>query len=290
MKKMYLLRFIAFTLIVTCFGNAAIADVIQKKDTVSGIVIDKKKQPLPGAKVEIMGQSYSAFTDIDGRFSIKCDPGAKKVLVTYPKLKAAKKKIKPDMTVQIGRSWKQVPEHYQWFVGANIGVGYTYFEDYSGYNDNPYDFDADFLSPTISIMVGRVKAVGWYLKAFINPSVKPNDFSNYDSPYYDDANPSYRYYVIQSDSKCFNSGLILGGMVRLGCPLHLYLGGGFAYTDLTTGNPYYRYHKYSWQIDMGFLFRIKDNFGINWSMNLGDNDTYSYGSFTNLGVSYFFNK
>lgn len=266
MKKMYLLRFIAFTLIVTCFGNTAIADVIQKKDTVSGIVIDKKKQPLPGAKVEIMGQSYSAFTDIDGRFNIKCDPGAKKVLVTYPKLKAAKKKIKPDMTVQIGRSWKQVPENYQWFVGANIGIGLTevYIDD--------YNYEEDFMSPTISIMAGRVKAVGWYVKAFVNPSVGP-------------------YWTDSLNERCFNNGLILGGMVRLGCPLHLYLGGGFAYTKLSQ-MPSFLYNRYSWQIDMGLLFRIKDNFGINWSWNIGTNNRYNYmyGSVTNIGVSYFFNK
>ena len=279
MKKMYLLRLIAFTLIFICFENTAVADIIQKKDTVSGIVIDKKKQPLPGAKVEIMGQSYSAFTDLDGRFIIKCDPGAKKVLVTYPKLKAAKKNIKPDMTVQIGRSWKQVPEHYQWFVGANIGVGMTFTSieklNKSSYYDDYYE--ADFVSPTISLMAGRVKAVGWYVKSFVNPPIKPVDDNWSDL----------------RNNRCSNFGVILGGMVRLGCPLHLYLGGGMVRTNFSDLKmTEYDYSNTGWQVDMGLLFRIKDNFGINWSMNVGtdNNGAYMYGSYTNLGVCYFFNK
>ncbi|MDE6786573.1 MAG: carboxypeptidase-like regulatory domain-containing protein, partial [Muribaculaceae bacterium] len=263
MKISHLFRFAALLLIFTLFSNTAVADVIQKKDTVTGIVIDKKKQPLPGAKVEIVGQSYSAFTDLDGRFNIKCDPGAKKVLVTYPKLRAAKKKIKPDMTVQIGRSWKQIPEHFQWFVGANIGIGLT--ETYTS-SDNFYynDYEDDFVSPTISVMAGRVREVGWYVKAFVNPSVRMIDPDWSDFP----------------DNKCSNFGAILGGMLRLGCPLHLYLGGGFVRTNFSNLNKVqYNYSNYGWQIDIGLLFRIKDNFGINWSMNLGGDtkhDAYMY--------------
>lgn len=281
MKISHTFRFVALLLIFTLFSNTAIADVIQKKDTVSGIVIDKKKQPLPGAKVEIVGQSYSAFTDLDGRFNIKCEPGAKKVLVTYPKLKPAKKKIKPDMTVQIGRSWKQIPEHFQWFVGANIGIGVTFTEitrhSYSPYYDYYDDYyEDDFVSPTISVMAGRVREVGWYVKAFVNPSARSIDPDWSDIP----------------DNKCSNFGAILGGMLRLGCPLHLCVGGGFVRTNFS--NPImseFEYSNYGWQVDMGLLFRIKDNFGINWSMNIGTSgDSYLYGSYTNLGVCYFFNK
>lgn len=279
MKISHPLRFAALLLIFTLLSNPAIADVVQKKDTVTGIVIDKKKQPLPGAKVEILGQSYSAFTDLDGRFNIKCDPGAKKVLVTYPKLKPAKKKIKPDMTVQIGRSWKQIPEHFQWFVGANIGIGVTFTDITTGNNSSYYDdyYEDNFVSPTISVMAGRVREVGWYVKAFVNPSVRMIDPDWSDFP----------------DNRCSNFGAILGGMVRLGCPLHLYLGGGFVRSNFS--NPImseFHFSNYSWQMDMGLLFRIKDNFGINWSMNIGTNKdaSYTYGSYTNLGVCYFFNK
>ena len=288
MKKKFLSRFAVILLTLVFFSELTLADVIQKKDTVSGMVIGKNKEPLPGAKVEIVGQPYSAFTDFDGRFNIKCEPGAKRVLVTYPKARAIKKKISPDMTVQIGRTWRQVPEKYQWFVGANIGYGITAadfpVEKLISSPDNsfdPYwekrDFTDDFISPTISVMAGRVKVVGWYLKAFVNPSVET------------------AWYEWSADGKsgvrCSNAGLILGGMVRLGCPLHLYLGGGFSYANIS-GLPTTRYSHYAWQYDMGLLFRIKDNFGINWSMNVGEskNADFFYGSYTNIGFCYFFNK
>lgn len=282
MIKACLLRIVSFLLIAGFWCNQALADVIQKKDTVTGLVIDSKKQPLPGARVEILGQSYSAFTDIDGRFNIKCEPGAKKVLVTYPKARAIKKKIQPDMTVQIGRTWRQVPERYQWFVGANIGIGMTFpdielpatpeEEDWGYYRNY---FDVDFHSPTISVMAGRVKVVGWYVKAFVNPAVKSSWDYDYNYP----------------NSRCSNFGMIAGGMVRLGCPLHLYLGGGFTHTNFSEIPKDY-YHNIAWQFDMGLLFRIKDNFGINWSMNVGEskNADYFYDSYTNLGFCYFFNN
>lgn len=289
MKKKYLLRFAVILLTLVFFSEPTLADVIQQKDTVTGLVIGKNKEPLPGAKVEIVGQPYSAFTDLDGRFNIKCEPGAKRVLVTYPKAKAIKKKISPDMTVQIGRTWRQVPEKYQWFVGANIGYGITAADfllerqlisspdnSFDPYWENRY-FTDDFISPTISVMAGRVKVVGWYLKAFVNPSVETAWYEwNEDG---------------KANARCSNAGLILGGMVRLGCPLHLYLGGGFSHANIS-GLPTTKYAHYAWQYDLGLLFRIKDNFGINWSLNVGEskNSDFFYGSYTNIGFCYFFNK
>ena len=293
MRHLDLKLLVAFVIFLSAFPSFSRADVITPKDTVTGTVIGKNKEPIPGAKVEIVGQPYSVFTDIDGHFNIKCEPGAKKVSVSYPKVPTVKKKISPDMTVRLGRSWKQVPENYQTFFGVNVGVGYTYTElylpDYSNsvlsgpsypsYNDK-YWYEEDFYAPSLSFMVGRVKAVGWYFKGFyIFPSKgKYYDFSN----------------------KAKSAGGILGFMVRLGCPLHLYLGGGFGYTDLGDfweleslyNTSLDLYNLWSWQLDMGLLFRIKENYGINLSMNLGTAKRGDVGpaSFLNLGFVYFLNK
>ena len=237
------------------FPTQSKADVIATKDTVTGTVIDKKKNPIPGAKVEIVGQPYSAFTDLDGRFNIKCEQGAKKVLVSYPKVKNVKMKISPDMTVQIGRSWKQVPERYQWFVGAGVGIGYIYGGE-------------DHFSTDISVMVGRVKAIGWYVRThYIKESTRM-------------VSDGYYKYAEQGSSM----GGTFGGMVRLGCPLHLLVGIGYESTSLSNerGGGYL--------LEGGFLFRIKDNFGINLIANSGDSKiTENYTSFS-LGFNYFFNK
>ena len=281
------LKFIVLLSLLTLIAAHSRADVIVPKDTVTGIVIGKNKEPLPGAKVEIVGQPYSAFTDLDGRFNIKCERGAKKVLVSYPKARDVKKKIVPDMTVQIGRSWRQVPERYQWFVGANIGVGYT-FNDIDISDDIWYE--EEFWSPTLSVMVGRVKAVGWYLKGFVNfPSKGTNCWiDEWDN------NGDYYYDIASSGIKTRTSGAILGGMVRLGCPLHLYLGVGYAYSTLEGAKELLNldYHHLGFCGDVGMLFRIKNNFGINLSMNISvtENSDIAHGSFLNLGFDYFFNK
>lgn len=280
MKKENLLRISIWMLFLIFSTNQSVADIIQEKDTVSGIVVDKKNQPMPGAKVEIVGLPYSVYTDFDGRFNIICETGAKKVRVTYPKFRPTEQKIKPDMTVRIGnrgRRWSPAPENYQWFAGANIGLGATStsfdLPETSIYGADVYD--DSFIYPNISIVVGRVKTIGWFAKAFINPSMGMIDDKE-DSEY--------------PDNRCFNSGLIVGGMVRLGCPIYLCLGGGFAYTNLSA-IPKTAYSHYSWQANLGYLFRIKNHWGINMDWNLGKNkDLPIVGSALNLGVSYFFNK
>lgn len=271
------------------------ADVIAPKDTVTGTVIGRHKEPIPGAKVEIVGQPYSVFTDIDGHFNIKCDQGARKVLVSYPKARNVKKNISRDMTVQIGKSWRQAPENYQWFFGAGIGAGYTYNEigQFIAFQDNPVTgYEEDFWSPTLSVMIGRVKTLGWYVKGFLNFPTEGQNCWLYDRSfngyYYDN------FYMGTSGIKAMTSGAILGGMVRLGCPLHLCVGVGFGYTDLDGAEEFLNtdFHRWSWQGDIGLLFRIKNHCGISLNMNIGATRRLdiTHGSFMNLGFEYFLNK
>lgn len=253
------------------------ADVITAKDTVTGTVIGKDKEPLPGAKVEIIGQPYSTYTDIDGRFNIKCEQGAKKVRVSYPKARDVKQKISPDMTVRIGRNWREDPENYQWFVDANIGIGITRTKfnrnsfDISSWDGLYYpDFDTyekRFKAPSVSIMAGRVKAYGWYVRGFVT---LPNQVDDNKS------------------EKATTAGATAGVIFRLKCPLHLYYGLGFGYTDLSKTSRAV-YNEWSIQFDMGLLYRFKDNLGISLGMSAGtskDSEIIT-GSFLNLGLAYF---
>lgn len=273
---------ILFTILASTFCSLqAAADVILKNDTVYGIVVGKDGKPLPGAKVEIEGQSVSTFTDLDGRFNVRCEPGAKNIRVSYPKVPNVKTRIKPDMTVKMGRTWRDAPDHYQWFIGANFGYSLTNLMfDNLGNASHTYDIHESTSSLSISLMGGRVKNVGWYVKAFANLPAEAYDYS-YD-PY---TNNHYAEYV---DTNTF--GGILGGMVRMGCPLHFCLGVGVATTNISNIPTYYRH--LNWQLDFGFLFRIKNHFGVNLSVNVGiDKDVnYIAGSYGNLGISYFFNK
>lgn len=269
MKHPYITRLVAITLFLIPLSQNSFAEVINPKDTVYGTVVDKNGEPLPGAKVSIIGQSHSAFTDIDGRFNIKCQAGAKKIRVSYPKLRDVKRKIHPDMSISIGRSWRQVPERYQWFFGPSIGVGVAKANMEiilpSQYGPHRDAYDKTHFGSNISIMTGRVKAVGWYLKGFFTP----------------DLNRTYS-----------SEGIIIGGMLRLGCPLHLYIGGGASNTKFSKVPSKFSYDTFSYQVDMGLLFRLRDNIGINCSMNIGTEKKGNYltGSFLNLGLLYFFDS
>lgn len=302
MRRFYSTFITALILVSALFPIESSADVIVPKDTVYGTVIGKKKEPLPGAKVEIIGQPYSVFTDLDGRFNIRCDQGAKKVRISYPKARTLNKKITPGMTVQMGRTWRQAPENYQWFVGPNIGLGYITIIDMKGFPDTNQSLDADFLAPAISWMVGRVKTWGWYVKCFLNPGNCYSKMHVHHDSHYGDYN--YGGYTAddtyEGDVTATSMGVILGGMVRLGCPLHLYIGGGYANTRFKN-IPHDLYNRSGWQIDLGLMFRIKDHIGINWSMNWGTSGfhknpdgtsdiNYVNMALTNLGVCYFFNK
>lgn len=60
--------------------------------TVSGTVLDENGEPLMGATVQVIGSPQGVSTDIDGKFSIKADPG-KTVKVSYLGYTAMTKKI-----------------------------------------------------------------------------------------------------------------------------------------------------------------------------------------------------
>lgn len=260
MRQLNLKLLAALFIFLSAYPMLSHADVITAKDTVTGTVIGKDKEPLPGAKVEIMGQPYSSYTDLDGRFNIKCEPGAKKVRVSYPKAREVKQKISPDMTVRIGRTWRDEPENNQWFVDANIGIGITWL-DFGKYEKR---FDA----PNVSVMAGRVKTLGWYVRGFLS---LPNTESD------------------KSLGKATTAGATAGIMFRLWCPLHIYYGLGFGYTNLSNLSRA-DYNEWSLQYDLGLLYRFKDKLGISLGMNTGPtkNSEIIAGSFMNFGMAYFF--
>lgn len=259
MKRHFIACLAIFAMTAAPCVETALAQspTVAVKDTVSGIVIDRKKTPLPGAKVEIVGESTSAFTDLDGRFILRHDPSSKKIKVTYPKMKEVTKKIKPeDMTIQIGNTWRNVPESYQWFVGLDFGYSNTsvdYFSDYMGY----YAPDDEYSAAQFDFYVGRVKAVGWYAK----------------------------YSLSHITNKISANKFLLGGMVRLGCPLHYKLGFGYNYTSIKLAPDY---EKSAFCMESGLMFRIK-NWAIDYTVNFGWNDDY-FNSSISLGAAFFFDK
>lgn len=102
----------------------------------------------------------------------------------------------------------------------------------------PSNFQYD--TPAVGFTFGRVKEAGWYLKALWTMN---NVKANY-------------------------AAVIAGGMIRLGCPVYLYLGGGICSREiahnLTDGNYYkdtrYPINSIGYAVDAGLMLRINDFF------------------------------
>lgn len=65
---------------------------------ISGIVVDQNGEPLIGATVKVKGTSNGASTDIDGKFTLRVQPGAT-LFVTYVGCEAKEVKATPDMRI-----------------------------------------------------------------------------------------------------------------------------------------------------------------------------------------------
>lgn len=246
-------------------------------DTVRGIVVNLQNEPLPGAKIEITGQPGIFYTDIDGRFIIPCQPGRKEMRVSYPKMKDVLTKLQARMRVVMGKNWRHVPEKFQMFIGVNAGLSKLSTEGFhsrihNGFcNESSHDNFDNFSGPNFGVMIGGVKAAGWYAKYAL--FMKPHDISV--------------------------SNVVIGAMARLGCPLHIYVGGGISHAHLLINryprkpNNYddvfdkYNFKAVSPSIDAGLMFRLR-SIAFNLSSTYSWNDDYKYNSIVSLGFNYFF--
>ncbi len=77
------------------------------RETVKGTVLDAKGNPIPGVRVEIPGNSEYVFTDLDGAFQIILREPTKNLKFTYPGYSPSTYKIKPEMTVVLGKAERQ---------------------------------------------------------------------------------------------------------------------------------------------------------------------------------------
>jgi len=64
-------------------SEAFLQTVGQQQKTLSGVVVDAAGLSLPGASVLVKETNNSVSTDIDGKFSIKVDEGAKTLVISY---------------------------------------------------------------------------------------------------------------------------------------------------------------------------------------------------------------
>ncbi|WP_052356155.1 carboxypeptidase-like regulatory domain-containing protein [Bacteroides timonensis] len=211
---------------------------LSAQNTVSGIVTDKKGNPIPGAKVEIKGGTESTITELDGTFTLETKTPAQKVKVYYVGMQAKEQKVKPDMLIKMSDSswWREKPDKYRWLVGVQMAVPDDCLE----------------LTPSFGLMLGRVKNIGWYVKGVYSKKQSTAGSMGEED-----------YYWTTGKSKCSYVSATGGVIVRLWSPIYLYAGAGYfdreAAWQLANGD-YYKYSPDTYSgvaADFGVMLKIK---------------------------------
>ena len=108
--------------IALCLCMMWLADIMAQ-EIVSGTVVDSKNNPLPGVRVEIVGRTEVAYSDIDGIFRFDLPAKAEKIRVSYVGYKPFERKIKPDMVVKMGNGWAGKPSGFRFLLDMYGGIG-----------------------------------------------------------------------------------------------------------------------------------------------------------------------
>lgn len=231
MKKLFLL-------IGLCLAGTA---WLSAQNIVSGTVTDKKGNPIPGVKVEILGGTESTITELDGTFRLETGSPARKVKVYYAGMQPKAQKVKPDMLIKMSETswWNEKPDKYRWFLGAQIVIP-----------------NFDEVRPSYGFMLGRVKNIGWYVKGVYN---KPQSTVGA----YSENNMKEYYWTTGESKQSFWSAT--GGVVaRLWSPIHLYAGLGYGQRKIAWqlhNGSYYEYcpdtHNELLVVDGGIMLKMK---------------------------------
>lgn len=215
---------------------------LKAQNVVTGTVVDRDGNPIPGAKVEIVGSTESTITELDGTFSIATKSPAEKVRVLYGGMQTKVKKVKPDMVIKLRETtwWNRKPEKYDWLISVQGAFP-----------------ESGVKNPSLGLMLGRVKNIGWYVKGVYSPGKSTEG----DYVAYPDDSDMISYWTTGKDKRSFYAATA-GVLVRLQSPIHAYVGAGYASRkvawELADGT-YFKNTEYSYNgfaLDYGLMLRV----------------------------------
>lgn len=179
MKKQHIITIIIFIGSISAFA--------QSTRIITGAVIDKNGNPLPGAIVEATGGAESAIVDADGTFSIEVPIWLESLTAKYSGMETKKYKIHNTSVAII----KMKPEGYgQWFVNlegayvigdgiesGRLGIMGGYLGKWGGYAKIMPTFYPGYGTPaaTAGVIKSISKTVYGYLGIGYAPSVGHDD-------------------------------------------------------------------------------------------------------------------
>ena len=158
---------------------------IMAQDIVSGIVVDGKNNPLPGARIEIVGTSDAVYTDVDGEFRFERPAAVQKVRVSYAGRKPVTLSITPQMIVKLSNGWAGKSKGFRGFfeMAGGFGIGGKVNAHAGSCEINDI---ASFLNTGISFSFGYqlsrhlYAGLGFGVYANMTTATYTDDFSIYD--------------------------------------------------------------------------------------------------------------
>lgn len=191
-------------LVTICLTVASALSAIAQ-DYVRGTVVDGSGNPIPGALVEVIGDNLSVITELDGSFSIKMPSHASRLRATYAGMQSKTKAAKNGMRITLSNlGWfNEAPESYSWIVTLQGAFP-----------------ESGFSNPSLGVMVGRVKDIGWYVKGVY----RPVESTKCD---YEGSTAEHSAWWTTGNDKRSYWAATAGAIVRVKGPFHFYVGGGY---------------------------------------------------------------
>ena len=219
--------------------------VASAQGVVSGTVVDKKGNPVSGAKVAVVGSTESCMTDLDGVFSMSIPSAASKVRIQYVGMRSQTSRIQPEMMVTLREEnfWNRRRGGMCWMVSPQVAF--------------PQNLRYD--NPAYGLSIGQMSGGGWYIKGVYSPFLMTKgSFSLADAgQYWTTGKEQVGYYAIT-----------FGGIVRLAGPISGYLGIGHSSRivawEMASGD-YYINEDYSYR---GF-YDEANHTSVGWTADAG---------------------
>ena len=257
-------------------SNRSLVASSNKAKIVSGILLDKKNNPLPGATVQVVGGSESTTTDVDGTFAFEVPMASEKIAIMQ---NGYDKKVK---RITSGEMVIRTRKVTKWFINASVHYGHIQEPAYS-FQEPGYSYISMYYHHLgLGLMFGQTKNWGWYTRVSFVNELLGSHYTIFD-------NFSWKNYQIDGVTKL---ALAVGVTKRLVNPLYLYAGVGFEANITSDGFAdkvmiYDRecslYGGHGCEFDLGFLIKPTSKFNINLGASLFTDFEECIGCDWNLG-------
>lgn len=138
---------------------------VSAQNVVNGTVIDNEGNPIPGAKIEVVGSTESTITELDGTFRLETQTPARKVKALYVGMQSKTQAVKPNLLIKL--------------QPANSRIGWSVNIGFGGANLTGDEMEDTSLKPTGKLGIGAEISLGknWWLLPSLEYKLKGCKFS-----------------------------------------------------------------------------------------------------------------